>query len=46
MTLPAISDMPVNAYKDELPRSAVEYFCKKTAKTATGLDLIRALFLP
>lgn len=40
------ADFLVNAYEDELPRSAIEYFCKKTAKTATGLDLIRSLFLP
>ncbi|MGN1030801.1 MAG: HD domain-containing protein [Butyricicoccaceae bacterium] len=40
------ADFLVNAYEDGLPRTAIEHFCKKTAKTAAGLDLIRTLFLP
>lgn len=39
------ADFLVNAYEENLPRSAVESFCEKVAATETGTAMLRALYL-
>ena len=39
------ADFLVNAYEDQLPRTAVETFCRTVARTKTGTEMIRSLYL-
>ena len=39
------ADFLVNAYEERLPRAAVEAFCRTVARTETGTEMIRGLYL-
>ena len=39
------ADFLVNAYEDQLPHAAAETFCRTVARTKTGTEMIRSLYL-